>query len=328
VTSASTGTASSGSAPIDRPAARLLCIDPQGAVLLQVVVDPGAPDVLRYVSPGGGVDPGETPHQAACREAWEELGLTLDDLAEPVEVMSNEFAFDGRRYLGHNTFYALRTERFEPVPRGMDEVELGFTRGSRWVTPDELDALLADGCDVAPAAMVGWVRRLHGELPVQTVRPSARVLVVDRQERALLMRAHNAQHGFWFPPGGGIDPGESTLEAAVRELREELGLDVDPQALGPCVWLRRHVLPVEDGGVDCRERWHLLRVDDVQLDSSGWTDLEVETIDDVRWWTAEQILAERADQFAPRAFGTLLPQLLADERAGRLVGRPPIEIPV
>ncbi|GAA4345125.1 NUDIX hydrolase [Angustibacter luteus] len=311
---------------IDRRAARLLCIDPSGAVLLQSVVDPAVPDVLRYVSPGGGIDPGESAHDAACREAWEELGLTLDDLGEPVEVMSNEFGFDGQRYLGHNTFYALRTERFEPVPRGMDDVERGFTRGVAWWTPDQLDALLADGADVAPSAMAGWVRDVHHRLPVQPVRPTARVLVVDRQDRALLMRAHNARHAFWFPPGGGVDPGESTLDAARRELREELGLDVGPSALGDCVWRRRHVLPVEDGGLDVRERWFLLRVEGIDVDRSGWTDLEVATIEDVRWWTVDEILAEHSDVFAPRALGALLPQLLADERAGLLDGRPPVDV--
>lgn len=32
--------------------------------------------------------------------------------------------------------------------------------------------------------------------------------------------------GFWLQPGGHIDPGESPFEAAVREAREETGLDV------------------------------------------------------------------------------------------------------
>ena len=37
----------------------------------------------------------------------------------------------------------------------------------------------------------------------------------------------------WDIPKGGMDPNESFLQAAVRELREETGLEVDPSVLSP-----------------------------------------------------------------------------------------------
>ncbi|NUR90796.1 MAG: NUDIX domain-containing protein [Nonomuraea sp.] len=57
-------------------------------------------------------------------------------------------------------------------------------------------------------------------------RPAARVICLDRDGRVLLMQWHDHVSGqtFWEPPGGGIDPGETPLEAARRELQEETGL--------------------------------------------------------------------------------------------------------
>src|ERR1035437_6561938 len=65
-------------------------------------------------------------------------------------------------------------------------------------------------------------------------RPVARVLLGDEDGRLLLLFDPDPIRGaYWYPPGGGIEPGESPEQAARRGLVEEVGLDVTD--LGPVV---------------------------------------------------------------------------------------------
>jgi 8-oxo-dGTP diphosphatase len=55
-------------------------------------------------------------------------------------------------------------------------------------------------------------------------RSAFSVAVFCRNEGALLL-IHHRRLGTWLPVGGEIEPGETPLEAARRELREETGLE-------------------------------------------------------------------------------------------------------
>ena len=66
------------------------------------------------------------------------------------------------------------------------------------------------------------------------MEPSIRVsAILSWQGRVLLCRQEKPNKEYWLLPGGGVDGGESLIEALRRELREELGVEADVQFEGP-----------------------------------------------------------------------------------------------
>ena len=92
---------------------------------------------------------------------------------------------------------------------------------------------------------------------------------------------------WWFPPGGGVEVGETDGEAAVRELREETGLSIED--VGVPIAQRRAVFSFEGRILDSDEVYFLVRVDRFEPDVSGWTALEQRTIVEYRWWSQADI---------------------------------------
>jgi 8-oxo-dGTP diphosphatase len=70
-------------------------------------------------------------------------------------------------------------------------------------------------------------------------KPTAGALCVENGRVLLARRAHPPFKGFWDIPGGFLDEGEAPLDGLRRELKEETGLDVEPERfLG--IWIDRY----------------------------------------------------------------------------------------
>ena len=69
-----------------------------------------------------------------------------------------------------------------------------------------------------------------------------RAIILNEENKMLLVKQHHEGKDIWMVPGGGIEDNESSREAAVREVKEETGLDIEVEKL---VW---HVEEVSDRG--------------------------------------------------------------------------------
>ncbi|HWG93705.1 MAG TPA: NUDIX domain-containing protein [Mycobacteriales bacterium] len=140
-------------------------------------------------------------------------------------------------------------------------------------------------------------------------RRAARVLLLDRERRVLLFHgcdpADAGAGSWWFTPGGGLDPGETPAEGAVRELREETGLDVAPEALGAPVHARTATFRFAGDLYRQTEDYFVLRVDAHDVDTSGFNELEVSAVLGHRWWSVEE-LRSTGERVYPEALPDLV----------------------
>ncbi|MGW1023659.1 NUDIX hydrolase [Streptomyces sp. NPDC002577] len=157
-------------------------------------------------------------------------------------------------------------------------------------------------------------------------RCSARVVLLDEADRVLLLKSHvepdEPRSGYcWFTPGGGVEAGETLAEAAARELQEETGLSVEPEALGPQVAVTSGYADLGWAEGIFRDDFFHLRVKDHQVDASGQEALERKHHAGHRWWTLDE-LAATSETVYP--FG--LAELAVELAAGRIPPAP-VQLP-
>jgi len=155
-------------------------------------------------------------------------------------------------------------------------------------------------------------------------RHAARVILLDARDRVLLLHGCDVDQrarSWWFTVGGGLEPGETSVDAAVRELFEETGVSLAPSSLvGPVFtrsamfdffretcrqeevfYLGRYDAPAPDG--DGRAGAQL--PGDGGFSRAGWTQIEVDTIDELRWWALDDLAVAREEVF-PRRLADLI----------------------
>lgn len=155
----------------------------------------------------------------------------------------------------------------------------------------------------------------RGEL-LWVERNAVRMVVLDASNHVLLLHTRdqgNPAFGTsWELPGGGMEPGETYIEAAIRELREETGIAVDRARVGKPTWRRDVEYTYRGERRFQHELVAMIRLDqDVpEVQNTQRVDFETEDYFGHRWWAVDE-LACSDERFYPRQLPTLLRFFLA-----------------
>ena len=120
--------------------------------------------------------------------------------------------------------------------------------------------------------------------PANSLVPAASAVVVDQAGRILLHRRND--NDLWSIPGGAMEVGERIADTAAREVKEETGLEVQPETLVGIYTDPRHVVEYGDGEVRqqfsvcfaCRVVGGDLAVSDESLEVGFFGPAEIETM--------------------------------------------------
>jgi 8-oxo-dGTP pyrophosphatase MutT (NUDIX family) len=147
-----------------RPSARVIVVDATGCALLFRIEDALDPKPPLWITPGGGVNSDEGLREAAARELAEETGMVVDpeELRGPVATARGDWTFRGQPLYSVDTYFAWRTDRFEPSTEAWEPLEHEIHAAWRWWSVAELEATHER---VLPA-LLGRVIRLITEGPI------------------------------------------------------------------------------------------------------------------------------------------------------------------
>ena len=125
--------------PPVRPAARILLLDGQDRLLLFRIPVPRRDPMTILLTPGGGLQPGESFEAAARRELWEETGLEDVPISACVWDRRHVFTWGSETFQAHERYFVARVDGTPDVaPAHPDPQEV--LDDYRWWSLAELEA--------------------------------------------------------------------------------------------------------------------------------------------------------------------------------------------
>ncbi len=119
--------------------------------------------------------------------------------------------------------------------------------------------------------------------------PSVNVVVTNAGGDVLLIRRSDNEN--WAVPGGGIDLGESMVQAAVRETKEETGIDCEVTGLIGIYTDPKHVILYTSNG-EVRQEFSIL----LTARATGGAPARSDESSEVRWVPRESLSGYSMDR--------------------------------
>jgi 8-oxo-dGTP pyrophosphatase MutT (NUDIX family) len=191
----------------ERQTARIILLDQSHRILLFQISDqsPGSP--IRWIGPGGGIEPGETALAAAHRELFEETGLRNISMSDQIATFEYDIPFDGEPlHVVHHVFVAAVDEDVIDHS-GLTDEERTMVTGFRWWSIEELRD---EQPEVRPPGFV--------ELMERVVRGNIRQSSPPRMRRIEIraLSTWTPFQGCWLVMGSGVDLGTKDVHRVRR----------------------------------------------------------------------------------------------------------------
>ena len=128
------------SRPAHRRVSRVVLLDENDRFLLLLTASPRLQTpVVRWLTPGGGVEDHESHAEGAIRELFEETGLLVEEIGEPIWSIEGISVFnDGHVQTTYSEYFVVRTKSFELTNEHWMENEFVDITDVRWWSLDEL----------------------------------------------------------------------------------------------------------------------------------------------------------------------------------------------
>jgi len=196
-----------------------------------------------YGNAGGHIEPGESPPEAAKRELYEETGAIKYDI-KPVfdySVEQDSGYTTGQVFLAHihelgelGSFEIAEVKLFEAMPDKMRFpliLPVIYKRMQIWLNLNSAKDEIWDVYDSERNLTGKTHKRIDYPMPEGFYHLVVFVWLRNSKGEILISkRAPNKGYpNLWENTGGSAIAGDDSLTAAIREVKEELGLDADPE---------------------------------------------------------------------------------------------------